>query len=359
MNKNITTEENNLLKLPRVGDIIEGTIISKENSAVFLDLNNFKTGIIYGIEYQEARNKIKNLKIGDKLLAKVIELENEDGYVELSVNKAGQELTWEDLKQKKDKEEVLNVKIQKVNKGGLLTDISGIPAFLPTSQLSSENYPRVKDGDSAEILKELQKFIGQELEVKIFDLSQKEEKIILSEKVKEAKKNKEILENYKAGDIVKGEITAVLDFGAFIKFQKEDNEPLEGLIHISELDWQLVEDPSDIVKVGEKVEAKIIDISNEKAFLSLKALKKNPWADIDKKYKKGDTVKGKVVKFNPFGVFVQIPQKDSSIIQGLVHISEIGSKAEMTEDFEIDKEYDFTILNIDKDKHRMSLKIKK
>ncbi len=347
------TEKDNSLKIPRVGDIIEGRIINKGKSAIFFDLGNFKTGIIYGKEYQEAKGNLKNLKIGDALFAKIIDLENEEGYVELSVSQAGKELAWENIKQKKEKEEILKVRIQKANKGGLLTEISGIPAFLPVSQLSPEHYPRVEDGDSLKILRELQKFIGKELEVKIFDLSQREEKLILSEKAKETKKIKEILENYKVGDIVEGEITAVLDFGAFMKFQKEEVEPLEGLIHISELDWQLIEDPSEVVKVGEKVKVKIIDISNDKVSLSLKSLKKDPWEGIEKKYKKGDIVAGKVTKLNPFGAFIQITPK----IQGLIHISEIGTKSKMAEKFKIGEKNDFQILSIDPAEHRMSLKL--
>ena len=346
-------EKDSLSKIPKVGDIVEGQIISKGNSVVFFELGNFKTGLIYGKEYQDARERLKSLKVGDKIFIKIIDLENEDGYVELSISQAGRELAWENLKRKKEQEEIFKVKIEKVNKGGLLTEVSGIPAFLPVSQLSPEHYPRVEGGDSFKILRELQKFIGKELEVKIFDLSEREEKLILSEKAKESKKIKELLGNYKVGDVVEGEITAVLDFGAFMRFQKEGIETLEGLIHISELDWQLIEDPSEIVKVGEKVKAKIIDISNDKVSLSLKALKKDPWEDIEKKYKKGDTVKGKVVKHNPFGAFVQLSPK----IQGLVHISEVGTKLKMAEKLKIGETYNFQILSITQAEHRMSLKL--
>lgn len=351
-----TKPSTQIANFPKVGDIIESKVISKGKSSLFLDLENFKTAIIYGAEYNNSRNSIRNLKPGDTLLVKITDLENDDGYTEVSLNQAGEELTWDTLKKKKEEDEIIKVKIQKANKGGLLAEISGIQAFLPVSQLSSENYPRVEDGDSSKILKELQKFVGQEMEVKIFDISQKDEKLILSEKVKEAKKIKEILSNYSIGDVVQGEITAVLDFGAFIKFNKKGIESLEGLIHISELDWQLIENPSEIIKTGDKVEAKIIDISNDKVSLSLKALKQNPWEGIDKKYKTGDIIKGKVVKLNPFGLFAQISKDDSSSIQGLVHISEIGTKIQMTDKFQLGQEYDFEIIAIEQDKHKISLK---
>jgi len=370
-------EKDNLIRLPHIGKIVEGKIITKARSAVFLDLGASGTGIIYGKEFQEAKGELKNLKIGDTIFTKIIDLENEDGYVELSLSQASNELIWERLLQKKEKEEIIKIKIAGANKGGLLTEVSGISAFLPVSQLSSEHYPRVERGETSQILKELQKFIGQEMEVKIFDLDPKQEKLILSERAKENEKIKKVLKNYKIGDVVEGEIAGITDFGAFIKFlpsaqdagdkgpESEGTRPeqfgleltaerfIEGLIHISELDWQLIEDPAEVVKVGEKIKAKIISITDDRVSLSLKALKKDPWEDIEEKYKKGDIAEGKVTKFNPFGAFVQITPK----IQGLCHISEFGTKSKMEEKLKINEKYNFQILSIDPKKHRMSLKL--
>jgi len=343
-------EKDNLLKPLKIDQIVEGKVIGRGRSALFLDLDIFGTGIIFGKEFYEAKEGLKNLKIGDSVFAKVVDLENEEGYVELSVSGASKELAWEGLKQKKEKGKILTVKIVGANKGGLLTELSGIPAFLPVSQLKSAHYPRVEGGDSTKIWRALQKFIGKELTVKILDLSQREEKLILSEKAKEMEKIKEILKEYKVGEIVEGEIIGITDFGAFIRFGKEK---IEGLIHVSELDWAIVEDPSEIVKVGNEIKAKIIEISDNKVFLSLKALKKDPWKDIEKKYKKGDEVVGKVIKFNPFGVFVQIEKK----IQGLIHISEFGSQKKMTETLEIGKNYNFGIISIDPKEYKISLSL--
>ena len=342
-------EQNNLLKPPKIGEIVEGKVVAKERSGLYLDLGAIGTGIIYGREFSEAKRILKDLEIGDNVFAKIVDLENEDGYIELSISEAGRELTWENLKQKKEKEEIIPVKIIGANKGGLLAEISGISGFLPVSQLSGEHYPKVENGEATKILRELQKFIGQELEVQIFDLDPKSEKLILSEKSKETKKIKEILKNYKVGEAVEGEITGIVDFGAFLKF----GENLEGLIHISELDWSIIENPSEIVKVGQTVKAKIIEISGDKVFLSLKALKEDPWQEIDKKYKKGDVVKGKVSKFNPFGAFVHLTPK----IQGLIHISEFGSQKKMEEKLKIGEKYNFQILEIRPAEHRMSLSL--
>ncbi|MDP1538773.1 MAG: S1 RNA-binding domain-containing protein [bacterium] len=343
-------EKNNLIKPAQIGKIVEGKIIGEARSAVFLDLGPIGTGIIYGREFQEAKEEIKNLKIGDALFAKIIDLENEEGYIELSLSQASDELTWEKLKQQKDKDETLKVKILGANRGGLLAEVFGVPAFLPVSQLLSEHYPRVEKGDVSKIVRELQKFVGKEMEVKVFDLDPRQGKLILSEKAKENEKIKEILKNYKVGDVVEGEITGITNFGVFMKFAGKN---LEGLIHISELDWQLIEDPADVVKVGQVVKAKIISISDNKVSLSLKALKEDPWQNIEKEFKKGDVVEGKVTKFNPFGAFIQITSK----IQGLCHISEFGTKSKMEEALKLGEKYKFQILSIDPVEHRMSLKL--
>ena len=352
-------EKNNSIKPIQVGKIIEGKIIDKARSAVFLDLGPTGIGIIYGKEFQQAREGLKNLKKGDIVLTKIINLENEEGYIELSLNQASNELTWEKLKEHKEKEKLLKVKIIGANKGGLLAEVFGIQAFLPVSQLLPENYPRVEKGEASKIVQELQKFVGEEMEVKVFSFNPKEKKLVLSEKAKKTEETKEILKKYKINDIVEGEISGITSFGVFIKFNKENNEDpavfseLEGLIHISELDWQLIEDPADIVKIGEKVKAKIISISDNKISLSLKALKEDPWQDIEKKYKKHDKIEAKVTKINPFGAFIEITPK----IQGLCHISEFETKEKMEKKLKVGKKHEFQILSVDPAEHRISLKL--
>lgn len=374
-----------ILKPLRIGEIVEGTMITRGRASVFLDLGAWGTGIIYGREFYDAKNALKDLKIGDRVFTKIVESENEEGYIELSLTKAGRDLAWKKLKESKENHETISVSIVGANKGGLLAEVSGIPAFLPASQLAPIHYPKVEGGDNQKILRALQKFVGKEFSVKIFALDQKEEKLILSEKAKENEKIKELIKQYQVGDIVEGKITGIVDFGAFVKFPAREASPvrsasrndtgghsdadesdtlpseeetaaassLEGLIHISELDWQLIENPSEIVQMSETVKAKIIDISQDKIFLSLKALKKDPWEHIDKKYKKGDIIKGKTSKFNTFGAFVQVELK----IQGLCHISEFGSQKKMEERLELGKEYNFKILSLEPQEHRMSLQL--
>ncbi|MFA6190403.1 MAG: S1 RNA-binding domain-containing protein [Candidatus Staskawiczbacteria bacterium] len=341
-----------------IGSTVEGKVVARDRSSLYIDLGIHGTGIIYGREFYNVKDMVKNLETGDKVFAKIVEMENDEGYKELSLRDATKEIGWQRLKDLRDAGTILSVRISGVNKGGLLTSLDGIQAFLPVSQLSAEHYPRVADADKAKILKELQKFIGKTLEVKVLDLLAEENKLILSEKAKSEEKTKETLKNYKKGDIVEGQITGIADFGAFIKFPfpiEDENEQIEGLIHISELDWQLVENPTEVVKVGEAVKAQIININNNQVFLSLKSLKKNPWEEIEKEYKKDDVIKGKVTKFSTFGAFVEIAPK----IRGLCHISEFESKEKMEEQLEIGKTYNFQVISIEPREHRMSLKLVK
>ena len=342
-------EKNNLLRPGKIGDIAGGTIVGAGQSTIYIDLGPIGTGIIFGREFYQAKTELKKMQIGDKVFSKIVDLENEDGYIELSLSEAGKEIGWDKLRKIKENDEIIKVKILGANKGGLIAEVESIQGFLPVSQLAPEHYPRVEGADKTKILQKLQQLIGSDLEVKIFDVNPQEEKLIFSEKATDTEKLKEILKNYKMDDVVEGEITGVVDFGAFMKFGD-----LEGLIHISELDWQLIENPSEIVKVGEKVKVKIIEITGDgRVSLSLKALKKDPWVGIEEKYKKGDEIKGEVTKFNIFGAFVEIGPK----IQGLCHISEFGTKAKMEESLQVGKNYKFQILQIDPAEHRMTLKL--
>ncbi|MDO8577270.1 MAG: S1 RNA-binding domain-containing protein, partial [Candidatus Wildermuthbacteria bacterium] len=335
-----------------LGEIVEGTVVGIGRSSLFLDLSPQGTGIIWGREFLGEKDSLRDIKIGEQLKAKIVDLENDEGYIELSVGEAGRELTWSQLKAKKDSQEAVNVTITSANKGGLLCEVGSVPAFLPVSQLSQEHYPRVEDGDPAKILLALQQFVGKELEVRILDINPREGKVILSEKAKDQARVRELLAQYQVGQEVEGGITGVVDFGAFLKFGPKGQE-LEGLIHISEIDWQIIDDPGQVLKVGDQVKAKIIDVAQGRVSLSLKALKEDPWKEVEKKYKKGDTVQGKVTRFNPFGAFVEI----EPMIQGLAHISEFGTKKNMEEQLKVGNSYPCQILEVSVQDHRMSLRL--
>ena len=350
--KDALLKEKELPRLPQEGDLIEGKIIKLSKTAIILELGPLGTGIIYGGEWKDNRNVIKNLKLGDTISALVLMPENNDGYVELSIKEATLEKTWSDLKEKKQNNEIISVRIIEANRGGLVIDYSGMIGFLPVSQLSSENYPKVEGGDRNKILKELNKFIGTELKAKIISLDRKDEKLIVSEKATQEKKIQENLESYKKGDIIEGTVSALTNFGAFIKI--DDN--LEGLVHISELDWKMIDHPSQILKENEKVKTQIIDIQNGQISLSIKALKKDPWKNIEKKYQAGQIIKGKIIKITPAGAFVQIEDG----IHGLVHAAEFTKEGEQIENkFKLEESHDFEILSLNPQMHKMSLSLTK
>ncbi|MFN4181192.1 MAG: S1 RNA-binding domain-containing protein [Candidatus Paceibacteria bacterium] len=351
----LVEEENVVLKAiadrsqnkPEVGALVEGAVIAVKKSSVYVDLAPFGTGIIYGREFMSAKDIIKKINIGDSIKAKVVEAENEEGYVELSLKEAKQALAWSEAEKAIKGKAVLDLEVKEANKGGLILEWQGIQGFLPASQLKAEHYPRVLDSDKDKILKELKKLVGERISVMIISILPKEGKLIFSEKDNNPEEKKEILSKYEVGDELECEIAGIVDFGVFLKL--EDN--LEGLVHISELDWGLVEDPRAMFKVGEKVKAKVIEIKEGKVSLSIKALKENPWKEFEGKLKKGDIIKGVVIKYNKHGALVSIKEG----VAGLVHNSTFGSESKLREALELGKTYNFQITLFEPKDHKMTL----
>jgi small subunit ribosomal protein S1 len=351
----------NDFNIPQVGDVVEGFVIDISSSSLLLDLGMMGTGIVIGKEIKDGLGASNKLKRGDSVSATITDLENDEGYIELSIREASYERAWDDLESKRDTQEVVTTKILDANKGGLMVEVNGITGFLPVSQLSSEHYPRVEDGDKNKILELLKKLVNQEIFVKILDTDRVNEKLIVSEKAASSEKEKKVISELKVGDVIEGDVSGVVDFGAFIKFlppskteSMEDKDKLEGLVHISELAWQLIDNPKEIVKTGDKVKAKIIGIDDTRISLSMKALANDPWAEIGKKYKADDIVQGKVDKINPFGAFVYL-DKD---IHGLAHVSEfkdVFPDKKMDEILKAGETYNWKILSIEPKEHRMGL----
>lgn len=339
------------LQIPAPGDVVKGSVISVARNEIRVDINGYKTGIVRGREMFEESSEYSELKPGDEVEATVIELENENGEVELSFRFAGQQKAWDNLRTLLESGEIVPAKIIEANKGGLLVRVNYITGFLPVSQLSPDNYPRVSGGDKTKILEKLKSFVGKSMDVKIIDANERDEKLIVSEKVVWEEQQKGVLEKYNAGDVVEGMVTAVADFGVFVKF---DN--LEGLVHISEIAWQRIDHPKDLVKVGDTVKAEIIGIEGSKIFLSMKKLIEDPWSDVTKKYKVGDVVEGLILKANPFGFFVEL-DKD---IHGLAHISELSTKPvkDLSEIAKPGEKKKFMVVSIEPEQHRLGLSLK-
>ena len=334
---------------PEEGDLVEGPVIKKSKSKIYIDVHPFGTGIIYGREYINVRDVLKKTNVGDNITAKVVEAENENGYIELSLKEARQALIWGEAETAMKEKKVLELLVKEANKGGLIIEWQSIQGFLPASQLKTEHYPRVEDGDKERILDELKKLVNQKIEVSIIGIDPKENKLIFSEKGPEQKEKKKILDKYELGDNIEGEITGIVEFGIFVKIE----EGLEGLAHISELDWGLVEDPKELFKVGQKIKTKIIEIADDKISLSVKQLKQNPWQDIEKRYKKGQKVEAVVIKFNKHGALASIEEG----VAGLVHVSEFGTEEKLRESLELGKKYPFIINIFEPKEHKMTLSV--
>ncbi|OIP80815.1 MAG: hypothetical protein AUK20_01015, partial [Parcubacteria group bacterium CG2_30_45_37] len=228
------------IKIPQAGDIIKGTVLSASKAEIRLDIDGIASGVVRGRELYFEAEEYANLKPGDVVEATVVEEENENGELELSFRSAGQQKAWSALVDALENRKIIKVRINDANKGGLIASYAQIQGFLPVSQLAPENYPRVNGGDKSKILDKLKSFVGADFEVKVMALEEKEEKLIVSEKEAWQEKQKDIISKYKVGSIVAGTITALTDFGVFLSF----GENLEGLIHISELAWQRIDDPS-------------------------------------------------------------------------------------------------------------------
>jgi len=338
-------------KIPQAGDIIKGTVLSASKAEVKLDIDGIATGVVRGRELYFEAEEYANLKPGDEVEATIVEEENENGEMELSFRSAGQQKAWSTLFDALENRKILKVRVNDANKGGLIVSYGQIQGFLPVSQLAPENYPRVNGGDKSKILDKLKSFMGTDFEVKIMNLDEKDEKLIVSEKEAWQEKQKDIISKYKVGSQVEGVITALTDFGVFVSF----GENLEGLIHISELAWQRIDDPSDLFKVGDKIKAEIISIEGSKIFLSAKKLLTDPWHDVDKKYAVGQKVTGTILKVNPFGLFVELDQD----IHGLAHISQLGLAAgqKISEVYKAGEKQELTVVSIEPKEHRLGLAV--
>lgn len=336
-------------KRPSIDDVVEGPIVAIGRARVFVDLAPFGTGIIYGREYLSARDTLKNVNVGDLITAKVVGDDNDEGYIELSLREARQALIWGEADTAAQQKTVFELPITDANKGGLIITWQGIQGFLPASQLAPAHYPRVQDGDKDKIFMELKKLIGTKLEVIIITANPKEQKLIFTEKGAGASERTSIVEKYHVGDTLEGVVTGATEFGVFVKLE----EGLEGLVHISEMDWALVENPKTRYKTGEKVRVKVIEIKDGKVSLSIKALQEDPWKSAAAKYVKDQRVDAVVIKYNKHGALASIEEG----VAGLVHISEFGNEADLRQKLELGKVYPFTITFFEPKDRRMTLKM--
>jgi small subunit ribosomal protein S1 len=340
---------NNVLPF-KEGQVIEVKIISKSRKKVIVDINGLNMGMVPEKEFS---SDIPELEKGDKALAYVISLENDEGFVVLSLKKAEKERFQKSLVDKFESKESVVVRVKEANRGGLIVQYGAQEGFLPSSQLASQHYPKV--GNNKEmIFNKLKELIGQSLHVKIITYEPSAGKIIFSEKEAGDELLEQKMSQLKVGDIKEGTITGVIDFGLFVEI-----DGIEGLVHLSEISWDKIQDIKKIFKIGDKIKTKVISLDNNRVSLSVKRLLPDPWLEATKSYKPGEKIKGKVIKITPFGAFVEIAKNTN----GLVHVSELsklnkGSERAHLEDIlKLDKEYEFIILNVEPETHKINLSL--
>lgn len=339
------------MALPTPGTLVEGTVAYTSKNKILVDLDGLAIGVISGQESYDSAGTMKDIEIGDRVAAYVLEEENDEGLVVLSLRRASQKKTWNKFIDAFENNESITVIPNEANKGGLLMNMDGIKGFIPVSQLAPLHYPRVDGADSSQILARLQKLIGVPLIVKIINLDRDGGKLILSEKAAESDRRESSLEKLEMGQKVKGKISGIVKFGIFVTF-----EGLEGLVHISEIAWGHVKDPHDYGRLGDEIDVLVIGKEKDKISLSMKRLVPDPWIEATKKYKVDNVVEGTVSRLTPFGVFVKLDEE----INGLIHISEITDEenADLSKIMNVGDKIKAKVITIDPEEHRVGLSIK-
>jgi small subunit ribosomal protein S1 len=350
MSKVITMDEllaSSTVKQLKSGDVIEGAVSSVKKNEVWIDLGANGVGVVLRREIGHGQN----LEEGQPVTVSVIDPELDEGHALLSMRRAVKDRGWDELQKLFDSGEIIEISPYDANRGGLLVELEGVRGFLPVSQLAAGNYPRVSGADKDEILQKLNQLTKKTLRVRILDLSKKDNKLIFSEKEAVKDDMQQRFEQLNPGDVVKGVVTGVIDFGAFVNV-----DGIEGLIHISEISWERVENPRDYIKTGDNIEAKIISIDKDRLSLSLKQMSEDPWLQEVKAFKKGDNVEGKVTRITPFGAFVQL----SPSVEALVHVSEMSDEEGVDPEklFQLNEKKTFKVLEIDADARKIALSLK-
>lgn len=336
---------------PKPGELVEGTVVYRGKNKLLVDLQGTSTGIISGRELRDSFNTFKDLKEGDTTMSLVLEEENDEGLVVLSLRMASQRKAWDKFHKMIESDITMKFIAQEANKGGLIANIDGIRAFLPVSQLAPVNYPRVNNADSSEIISRLQKFIGHNFTVKIVTMDEEAGKIVVSERDAMSEERAKALEGLKSGDVKDGVVSGIVKFGLFVTF-----DGLEGLVHISEIAWGHVKNPAEYAELGDRVKVRVIGVDGDKLSLSIKQLTQDPWEEVAKRYPVGEKVSGTVVRFADYGAFLRL-EKD---INGLVHLSELAHHKvnDPSEVLTIGQKIEAQVINIDVDERRIGLSIK-
>ncbi|WP_304348439.1 30S ribosomal protein S1 [Corynebacterium frankenforstense] len=328
------------------GDIVEGTVVKVDHDEVLLDIGYKTEGVIptreLSIKHDVDPDEV--VEVGDEIDALVLTKEDKEGRLILSKKRAQYERAWGTIEDLKEKDEPVTGTVIEVVKGGLILDI-GLRGFLPASLVEMR---RVRD---------LEPYIGQELEAKIIELDKHRNNVVLSRRAwleqTQSEVRSEFLHQLQKGQVRKGVVSSIVNFGAFV-----DLGGVDGLVHVSELSWKHIDHPSEVVTVGEEVTVEVLDVDldRERVSLSLKATQEDPWRIFARTHAVGQIVPGKVTKLVPFGAFVRVEEG----IEGLVHISELAQRHVDVPDqiVTVGEELMVKVIDIDLERRRISLSLK-
>lgn len=328
------------------GDIIEGIVVNVDRNEIMVDVGYKSEGVIPSRELSIKKDTDPRdvLKVGEKIQALVINKEDDDGRLLLSVKRAKYEKAWKNIEKLTEQGSSVKGTVVEIVKGGLIVDI-GVRGFLPASLIDVRR------------IKELDSFQGQEIEAKIVEFDRHKNNIVLSRKAfmeeELSEERQEFLGDLEVGNVKDGKVSSIVNFGAFV-----DIGGMDGLVHVSELSWRHVENPNEVVKVGDKVSVKVLEIDNDKGriSLSIKQVTNDPWENFSLNFKEGDVAEGEVSKVVPFGAFVTIADG----VEGLVHVSEISLDEIKSPELElgIGQKVQVKLIEIDSDKRKVGLSIR-
>ena len=343
------------LQEPQTGEIRTGIIVDKRPNELLIDIGFKSEGIVQGRDLERLDDLFNSLQIGDEVPVCVVK-EDKDGQVHLSISRALAEKDWETAEDLMESREMFDAIVETFNRGGVIARLGQVRGFVPASQLSSISINGQEADDETEA--RLGELIGSVLKVKVIDLDRKRNRLILSERLAmrewRRKQKEQLLDSLKEGEVFQGIISSIADFGAFVDLGGAD-----GLIHMSEMSWNRINHPSEVVAVGDKVKVQVlnVDLDKRRIGLSLRRLQPEPWAVIDSVFEIGQVVRGRITKLVNFGAFARIEENG---IEGLIHISELSDKrvAHPKEVVKEGEEYDLRIIRIDTDKRRLGLSLK-
>lgn len=334
------------LQIPKRGASVTGTVTGKQRKTLLVDIGAKTEGVVSEKEFDVAADYIDQLKPGDKIEAVVIAMENDRGQVVLSLKQAALDAKWEYFVQAMKDDQVLEAKGVEVNKGGLIVLVNGVRGFVPSSQFGKH------------LVGHINRLKGETLKVKAIEVDREKNRLIFSERhvseEKELAQRAQALQSVKVGEVYEGTVSGVMHFGLFVTVEvplegQDTPGSVEGLVHISEISWEKVNNPKDYHKVGDRVKVRVlgVDESTGKLNLSLKQLTDDPWKDISERYSVGTTFTGTVSRVESFGVFVNVEPG----VDGLIHSSKLTPEAQLKKGDEVT----VTVESVDPEQRRMSL----